>query len=53
MPLTPGAPVGTSISEIINSYKKKGTIGNSKPKNKKAAMKQAIAIAYSNKRKNG
>lgn len=50
MPLTPGAPIGDSISELIASYKRKGKIGNSTPKNKASALKQAIAIAYRNKK---
>ena len=51
MPLTPGAPVGKSFKELMDSYGRKGTLGTSKPKNKKKAIKQALAIAYSNKRK--
>ena len=51
MPLTPGASVKTSFSELMNSYKSKGSIGNSKPKSKKKAIKQALAISYANKRK--
>ena len=51
MPLTPGAPVGQSMSELLTSYKAKGTLGTSKPKSKKAAIKQALAISYSNKRR--
>ena len=49
MPLTPGAPVSSSIEELIRSYKQRGKIGNSTPKNKEKAMKQAIAIAYKNR----
>ena len=51
MPLTPGAPVSSSIEELINSYKSKGAIGTSKPKSLAKARKQAIAIAIKNKRK--
>lgn len=49
MPLTPGAPVGQSIEELINSFKSKGKIGNTKPKNPDQARRIAIAIAYKNK----
>lgn len=50
MPLTPGAPVGKSISELINSFKQKGTIGNIKPKSNAKAQQIAIAIAEKNRR---
>jgi len=36
-----------NISELMGTYKKSGKIGTSKPKSKKAAQKQAAAIAYS------
>ena len=36
-----------NISELLGTYKKSGKIGTSKPKSKKAAQKQAAAIAYS------
>ncbi len=39
--------VSTKISTIMAEYDKTGKIGNSRPKNKAAAMKQAIAVAYS------
>ena len=51
MPLTPGAPISSSIEELINSYKSKGTIGNIKPKSKKKAIQIASAIAYKNRAK--
>ena len=51
MPLTPGSPVGQSMSELLGSYKVKGTLGTSRPKSKKAAIKQALAISYANKRR--
>ena len=51
MPLKPGAPVGTSIAELINSYKQKGTIGNITPKSKKKAIQIAAAISYKNRAK--
>jgi hypothetical protein len=50
MPLNPKASLGENISELMNSYKQKGTIGTSTPKSKKAAQKQAIAIAEKTKR---
>ena len=38
--------VGDIVSELMHSYKKKGSIGKSKPKNKEKARKQALAIAF-------
>lgn len=49
MPLNPSASLGQNISELMNSYKVKGTIGSTTPKNKSAAQKQAIAISYKTK----
>ena len=46
MPLNPNASMGENISEIMRSFARKGKIGTSTPKNKSAAQKQAIAIAY-------
>lgn len=49
MPLIPGIGKQTladNIDELMRSYKSKGTIGTSAPKNPKLAQKQAIAIAY-------
>ena len=40
-----------NIKEVIHSYEKKGKIGASKPKSKKAAIKQAVAIGYSQQRR--
>lgn len=40
-----------NVKEIMDSYKKKGRIGISTPKDKGAAIKQSVAIAYSEKRK--
>jgi len=39
--------VSSKISTIMADYDKTGKIGNARPKNKAAAMKQAIAVAYS------
>ena len=39
-----------NVKETMDSYKKKGTIGTSTPPDKKAALKQALAIAYSKMR---
>ncbi len=53
MPLIPGKGKQTladNIDELLNSFKSKGTLGASRPKNMKAAQKQAIAIAYSKQR---
>ena len=50
MPLDRGSSqktISSNISEIMGSYKKKGSIGTSKPKSKKKAQKQAVAIALS------
>ena len=40
-----------NIAEILDSYKMKGSIGSSKPKNMKAAIRQAVAISYNQQRK--
>lgn len=50
MPLKKGSSnktVSKNISELMKKYKKSGMIGSSKPKTKKKAQKQAIAIALS------
>lgn len=38
--------IGSNIKELVGSFEKKGKIGNSNPKNKKMAIKQAVAISY-------
>ena len=48
MPLKTGSSrkvVNSNIKELVDTYKSKGRIGTSKPANKTAAIKQAIAIS--------
>lgn len=50
MPITSGKSskiINKNVGKLVSSFEKKGKIGTSKPKNKKAAVKQAVAIAYS------
>ena len=50
MPLKKGSSkktISSNISEMVNKYKKTGSIGTSKPTSKKKAVKQAVAIALS------
>lgn len=54
MPLSAGkgkAAFSANVSELMHAYAAKGSIGNSKSKSKKAAQKQALAIAYSQQRR--
>ncbi len=53
MPIIKGGGKKTqkkNIKEIMDSYESKGKIGNSKPKSKKKAIAQAVAISYKAKR---
>jgi hypothetical protein len=54
MPLQAGGSskvVSSNIKELMQAFASKGSIGTSHPKNKKAAQRQAVAIALSQKRK--
>ena len=49
MPLKPGrsqATISFNIQEMMRSYEKTGKIGNTKPRNKKDALRIAQAAAY-------
>lgn len=53
MPLKSGKSkkvFSSNVKELVDTYKSKGSIGSSHPKGLKAAIKQAVAIAYSKKR---
>ena len=54
MPLKRGSSqktISTNIGEMVRGYKESGKIGTSRPASKRAAVKQAAAIAYSKARK--
>ncbi len=54
MPLKKGrsqATISKNIAECIRSYKSKGTIGNTTPRNLSHAVKICSAAAYSTARK--
>lgn len=47
MPLKIGKKnIGKNVKELMGKFKRSGKIGSSKPRTKKAAQKQAVAIAY-------
>lgn len=53
MPLKFGSDSKTKASnvhELMHAYMQKGSIGTSHPKDKRAAIKQAVAIAYARAR---
>ena len=52
MPLKSGkskSAFKANVKELVDTYKEKGKIGTSKPKSKAAAIRQSVAIAYSEK----
>ena len=54
MPLKQGKSRATfkkNVSELMDAFKRKGKIGTSTPKNAAKARQQALAIAFSMKRK--
>lgn len=54
MPLRKGKSekvFSSNVSELMHAFETKGKIGTSKPKSKKAALKQALAISYKQKGK--
>lgn len=54
MPLKVGkskSVIKSNIGELVHKYEQTGKIGTSKPKSKRKAIKQAVAIAYAVKRK--
>ena len=54
MPLKKGTSknvISSNINELLHKYKKKGTIGTSRPVSMKQAQKQAAAIAFAEAKK--
>jgi hypothetical protein len=50
MPLKSGKSqkvVSSNVKELVDKFQRSGKIGESQPKNKKAAVKQAVAISLS------
>ena len=48
MPLKKGShrkTISSNIEEVVDSWKDTGKIGNSRPRSKKKAVKQAVAIS--------
>lgn len=43
--------ISQNIKELVHSYEETGKIGKSRPKTKKEAVKQAVAIAMNKARK--
>lgn len=56
MPLRKGRSNKTrsaNIKEMVDSWKRTGRIGNSKPKSKRKAIRQAVAASYTQQRRSG
>jgi hypothetical protein len=50
MPLKSGKSqkvISSNVKELVDKFQRSGRIGESKPKSKKAAVKQAVAISLS------
>jgi hypothetical protein len=56
MPLKKGGSqktISANIKEIVHDWEKDGTIGTSRPRSRKKAVKQAVAIALDTARRTG